>query len=172
MNLQADSNNGSRKFGWPKSPAVLFGIAAAFFVVMGSVFVSTKLLGNRLPMMRHGQIVHLPAGDLVIWVAAPFAIISVIYAVIELGTTRTFQESATRLHFVCTLFGVVEAIFVYWGWANTTGNMRPDTLTWRSFGGAYAFAGLAGVAFVWNLLTSKPKPKPRDKALTPVVRRP
>lgn len=157
MKLWAEPKNGSRKLGWPSSPAVVFGIAAAFFVVMGTVFVSTKVLGNRLPMIRHGQIVHVPAGELVICVAAPFALFSIIYAGIEMGTTRVFQESPTRIHFVCTLLAALDVIFVYWSWANTTGNMHPDTLTWNAFGGAFAFAGLAGVAFAWNLVTSTRK---------------
>lgn len=128
---------------------------------MGIIFVSTGILHNRLPMMRNSQIVHVPAGYLVLLVAVPFAIVSAIYAGLEFGMARVFQESATRLHFVCTLFGTLETIRVYWSWAVTSANMHPDQLTSSSFGGAYAFLILAGAAFAWNLWTSGPKPKLR-----------
>jgi hypothetical protein len=146
-----------KRIGWPSSPAVIFGVAAAFFGVMGIVFVNTRMLGSRLPMIRHGQTVFVPIGHLVPWVAAPFAIFCVIYAGIELGARRAFQESATRIHFVCTLFAALEVVRVYGTWAATTANMQPAAITQYSFGGAAVLLGLASAAFAWNVYTSKPK---------------
>jgi hypothetical protein len=148
-----------KKIGWPSSPAVLFGVAAAFFVVMGIVFVNTRMLSSRLPMMSKGQTVFVPIGHLVPWVAAPFAIFCVIYAAIEMISGRVFQESATRIHFVCTLFAALEVVRVYGTWAATTSNMQPDTITRNSFTGAAVLLALASFAFAWNVYTSTPKRK-------------
>lgn len=159
MNAAADSKKGQSKAGWLNSPAVIFGVSAVFFVVMGIVLVKTRILGDRLPIIRHGQHLFVPVGHLVLWVAVPFAVFAVIYAGIELGARRAFQESATRIHFACTVFAVLDVIRVYTGWAMTTANMQPATITRNSFGGAIAFMGLAIAAFVWNLFTTKPKLK-------------
>ena len=152
----ADSKKGAIKLGWPSSPAAIFGVAAAFFAVMGIVFVKTSILSNRLPMVQDGQTVHVLAGYFVLWVAAPFATFALIYAGVELLARRSFQEFATRIHFVCTLFAVLDVVRIYESWAATTGNMQRTVVTPYSFGGAIAFLGLASVAFAWNLFTSKP----------------
>ena len=157
MTPSAETAKAARTLGWPSSPSVLFGIAAAFFVVLGIV-VRIKIFGNRLPFVWHGQTVPVPAGYLVLLVAGPFAIFGVIYAGIELGARRAFQEPATRIHFVCTLFAVLDVVRVYGSWAITTGNMQRASVTWNSFGGAIAFLGLGIAAFVWNLFTTKPRP--------------
>jgi len=90
-------------------------------------------------------------------VAAPFAVFALIYAGIELKTERIFEQSPTRIHFVCTLFAVLEAVRVYLGWAETTVNPTPAVLTMQDFRGVGAFLVLALGAFIWNLVTSKAK---------------
>jgi len=141
--------------GWPRSPFRLFGIAAVFFVVMGTLFINLSLLKTQLPILRNGQITQVLAGYLVLLVAVPFAIFAVGYGGIEFGASRVFEESPTRMHFVCTLFAVLEAIRVYMSWAASTANRSPEIITSNKFGGAISFLILAVGTFVWNLCTSK-----------------
>jgi hypothetical protein len=145
---------------WRRSPAVLFGTVALFLLAMGAIFLWFGVLNNRLPLVRHGQITLVPAGYMVLIVAVPFAMFSLIYAEIELAASRVFHESPTRLHLACTLLAVLDAIRVYIAWAPTTARSSPEALTTNSFAGAIAFLTLATAAFVWNICTSTCNPAP------------
>jgi hypothetical protein len=145
-------------FGWPSSPARLFGIAAAFFVVIETFLLMAGVLKSRLPVMREGQIQQVQIAALWLMVAAPFALFALIYAGLELTARRVFEQSPTRIHFVCTLFAVLETVRVYLGWAATTASPTPAELTMQDFRGVGAFLILALGAFIWNLVASKAKP--------------
>lgn len=145
---------------WRRSPAVVFGAVALFFLALGAISHWFGVLDNRLPLMRHGEIILVPAGYLVLMVALPFAIFSVIYAEIEFAAPRVFQESPTRLHLVCTFLAVLDAVRVYMSWAPTTARSHPDSLAPGSFAGAIAFLTVATAAFVWNICTSTRAPAP------------
>jgi hypothetical protein len=147
----------ARTFGWPRSPAVLFGIAAGFFVFMGIIFINTGILATELPVVQNGEVTHILSGYLWLLIALPFAVFAIAYAALEIAAGREFDESKTRIHFVCTLLAVLETIRVYMSWATTTGNVSPEIISSKSFGGTIAFLTLATGAFVWNLFTSKRK---------------
>jgi len=157
MNPQAAADKPAGTFGWPSSPAQLFGIAATFFVVIETILVMAGFLKSRLPVMQDGQIKQVQIATLWLIVAAPFALFALIYAGIELKAERVFEQSPTRIHFVCTLLAVLESVRVYWGWAATTVSPTPAALTIQDFSGVGAFLTLAVAAFIWNLVTSKPK---------------
>jgi hypothetical protein len=157
MKLQAAADKPARTWGWPRSPVRLFGIAAIFFVIMGTIFILTGILNTRLPVLQDGQIVRVPAAYLWFAVAVPFAIFALVYVAFEYGDMRVFQESPTRIHFVCTFFAVVEAVRAYMSWAATTGNSSPEVITSKNFGGSIAFLILAVAAFLWNVSTSSRK---------------
>ena len=150
----------ARAIAWRRSPAVVFGTFALFFLALGAISHWFAVLDNRLPLMRHGQITLVPAGYMVLMVAVPFAIFSLIYAEIEFAAPRVFQESPTRLHLVCTFLAVLDAIRVYMSWAPTTARSYPDSLTPSSFAGAIAFLTVATAAFLWNVCTSTRNPVP------------
>jgi hypothetical protein len=158
MRPEAAADRPAATFGWPRSPAVLFGIAAAFFVVSDIVLVKTGLLAMHLPVVQDGQVTQVPIGSLWLMVAGPFAIFAVIYAGIELKAERVFEPAPTRIHFVCTLFAVLEAIRVYLGWASTTASPTTQALTLQDFRGVGAFLVLAAATFIWNLSASRLKP--------------
>jgi hypothetical protein len=141
-------------FGWPRSPAEMFGIAAAFFVAMGTILVTTGILRGRLPAVHNGEITYVSAGYLWLPVAAPFLFFAVLYAGLEIGAGRVFDQSTTRIHFVCTFLAVVEAIRVYMFWASSTVTMSRMDVTTASLEGVIAFSLLAAIAFLWNLCTS------------------
>ena len=74
MTPLAAADKPSEIFGWPSSPARLFGIAAAFFVVIETILVMAGVLKSRLPIMRDGQIQQVQIAALWLLVAAPFAL--------------------------------------------------------------------------------------------------
>jgi hypothetical protein len=158
MTPLAAADKPSEIFGWPSSPARLFGIAAAFFVVIETILVMAGVLKSRLPIMRDGQIQQVQIAALWLLVAAPFALFALIYAGFELKARRVFEQSPTRIHFVCTLFAVLDTVRVYLGWAATTASPTPAVLTLTDFSGVGAFLILALGAFSWNLVASKTKP--------------
>jgi hypothetical protein len=147
----------TRTLGWPKSPTLLFGIAAVFFVASGTVLTKTGLLSVPMPILRDGQIGRIPAGILWVLIGVPFGIFALIYGAVEFGAGREFNESSTRIHFVCTIFTVIEAIREYVGWAESTGKASPDAITTATFAGVIAFSMLTVVTFAWNLATSRRK---------------
>ena len=157
MTPLAAADKPAATFGWPASPARLFEIAAAFFVVTELILAQAGFLGARLPVMEDEQITLVQITALWVIVAAPFAVFALIYAGIELKTGRIFEQSPTRIHFVCTLFAVLETVRVYLGWAETSVNPTPAVLTTPDFRGVGAFLVLALGAFIWNLVTSKAK---------------
>lgn len=153
----ADVDKAAPTFGWPRSPVKLFGITAAFFLVMGAIFIISGIFNAQMPVLQNGKVTHVSTGYLWLPIALPFACFALIYGWLELALDRAFDESATRVHFVCTLFAVMEAIRVYFSWAATTASMSPENLTIKNFSGVIAFLILAIAAFIWNLLTSSPK---------------
>ena len=157
MKPEAAADKPAETFGWPSSPARMFGIAAAFFVIVETILVKAGFLNSRLPVMLDGQVDQVQIAGLWLMVAAPFAIFALIYAGVELKAERVFEQSPTRIHFVCTLFAVLETIRVYWGWASTTAGPTPAVLTIKDFSGVGGFLILASGAFIWNLVTSRPK---------------
>jgi len=98
-------------------PLLVFGTIALFLLAFAAISLWFGVLDNRVPLARHGQITLVHAGYMVLMVAVPFAIFSLIYAEMELGASRVFQESPTRLHLVCTFLAVLDAVRVYISWA-------------------------------------------------------
>jgi hypothetical protein len=108
-------------------------------------------------VIRDRQIIQVQIASLWLIVAAPFAIFALIYAGFELKTERVFEQSPTRIHFVCTLLAMLETVRVYLGWATTTASPTPAGITAKDFSGVGAFLVLATGAFIWNLVTSRAK---------------
>ena len=147
----------TRSSGWPQSPAKVFGIAAAFFLVVGGILVAVRPLGSRLPFPWHGHVSQVAAGYLWISTAAPFVIFALVYWGIERSWRRVFEIAATRIHFICTVLAVIEGIreYVSWAssWANPSSLDSPETAS--QFSGVFALAVLVAFSFVWSVWTSK-----------------
>ena len=141
-----------RPSDWPNSPSAIFGIATAFFAAIGIVFAKIGFPGSEAWVSWNGNAFPMPAVYLCPLCALPFAMFALIYFFLERGGGWTPSQSATRIHFVCTLFAVMEAIRVYlsWAgtWANTTGLRNPVTIA--DFTGAMALGALAIACFAWN----------------------
>jgi len=107
--------------------------------------------------VQNGEVTHILFGYLWLPIALPFALFALVYAGLEIGVGWEFNESATRIHFVCTLLAALETIRVYMSWATTTGNVSPEIITSQSFSGATAFLALSLGVFIWNVSTSRRK---------------
>lgn len=139
-------------FDWSSSPTVIFGVAAAFFVLAG-IFLIVKSPA-RMPLMKDGALTYVSPGYLWLPLAMPFAAFALIYWLIEIFTGRTFDRSATRIHFLCTTLAVLDAIRIYWSWSVTTSNMHFELPGAADFFGVFAFLALAAGALAWNIRAS------------------
>ena len=145
------------KSSWPKSPGRVFGIAAAFFLIMGSILVAVRPLGSQLPVSWNGQVSQIPAGYLWISIALPFALFALVYVGIEHLWKRAFDIQNTKIHFFCTVLVVIEGIREYVSWASSWANPGPfnNSVTVSQLSGAFALALLVAISFVWNVWTSR-----------------
>jgi len=146
------------KFDWSASPTAIFSIAAAFFLLAGIFLVVQS--PARMPLMKDGALTYVSPGYLWLPLALPFAAFAFIYWLIEIFTGRTFDRSATRLHFVCTILAVLDAIRIYWSWSVTTSNVHVELPGAADFFGVFAFLALATGTLVWNICSSS-APRPR-----------
>lgn len=141
-----------RWFDWSSSPAAIFGIAAAFFLLAG-IFLIVRAPA-RLPLIKDGALTYVSPGYLWLPLVIPFAAFAIIYWLIEISTGRTFDRSATRLHFICTVLAVLDSIRIYWSWSVTTSSANPQLPGVADFFGVFAFLTLAASALVWNICAS------------------
>jgi hypothetical protein len=142
----------AERFDWSSSPTVIFGAAAAFFILAGIVLIVKS--PARLPLVMDGTLTYVSPGYLWLPLAIPFAVFAVIYWLVEIFTGRTFDRSATRLHFICTILAVLDAIRIYWSWSVTTSNVNSQLPSVINFFGAFAFLALGAGALVWNIRAS------------------
>jgi len=153
------------KFDWSASPTAIFGIAAAFFLLAG-IFLVVQAPA-RMPLIKDGALTYVSSGYLWLPLALPFAVFAAIYWLIEIFTGRTFDRSATRMHFVCTILAVLDAIRIYWSWSVTTSNMHSELPGAGDFFGVFAFLALAAGALLWNILASSaPRPSSTPRPST------
>lgn len=146
----------AERFDWSSSPTVIFASAAAFFILAG-IFLIVKSPA-RMPLMKDGALIYVSPGYLWLPLAVPFAAFAVIYWLVEIFTGRTFDRSATRMHFVCTILAVLDAIRIYWSWSTATSNVNSQLPGVADFFGVFAFLALAAGALVWNIRSSSGPP--------------
>ena len=155
--IRTPAKKSGQNSGWPQSPAKVFGIATAFFLVVGGALVAVRPLGSHLPFPWHGQVSQVAAGYLWISAAAPFAIFALVYWGIEWLWRRVFEIPATRIHFICTVLAVIEGVreYVSWAssWANPSSLDSPETAS--QFSGVFALALLTAFSFSWSVWSSR-----------------
>src|SRR5205807_727308 len=142
------------RWQWSRSPTQLFGVGALFFAVLGVIFVVAGP-GSRLPLPpfpSQTRIALVPAGLLGVAAAAPFAIFSLLYWLMEHNGGKTFHEPTTKVHFMFTLAIVLDVVRVYTAWAMTAVNKHAAPVTGQDFIATLAFAILAIAAFFWNVV--------------------
>ena len=149
------------KFDWSSSPAVIFGSAAAFFLLAGIFFILKS--PARMPLMKDGALTYVSPGYLWLPLAVPFAAFAFVYWLVEIFTGRTFLRSATRLHFVCTILAVIDAIRIYTSWSVTTSNMHAELPGAGDYLGVFALLALAAATLIWNICASA-APRPGSAA--------
>ncbi len=144
------------RFDWSSSPAVIFGIAAAFFILAG-IFLLQKF-PPRMPLMKDGTLTYVSPGYLWLPLAIPFAGFAVAYWLIEIFTGWTFDRQATRMNFLCTVLAVIDAIRIYSSWSVTTSDVVSQAPGAADFLSVLAFLALAAAALVWNIWAAQNGP--------------
>lgn len=146
----------SAAFDWSRSPALIFGIAAAFFAFAG-VFLVAKS-SARLPVMIAGALTYVSPGYLWLPLALPFALFAAAYWLIESFTGWTFDRQATRMNFLCTVLAAMDAIRIYWSWSIRSANVNSQLPGAADFFGVFAFIALAAGALIWNIWSAQNVP--------------
>ena len=144
------------RFDWSSSPAMIFGVAAAFFVLAG-IFLIEKSPA-RMPFVKDGAIIYVSRGYLWLLLAIPFAAFAVAYWLIEIFTGWMFDRSATRMNFLCTVLAAIDAIRIYWAWSVTTSTAGSQPPGAADFFGVFAFLALAAGALIWNIWAAQNAP--------------
>ena len=144
------------RFDWSSSPATIFGVAAAFFILAGILLIEKSPV--RVPFVKDGAIIYVSPGYLWLPLAIPFAFFAVAYWLIEIFTGWTFDRSATRTNFLCTVLAVIDAIRIYWSWSVTTSNVTSQAPGVADFFGVFAFLALAAGTLIWNIWAARNVP--------------
>jgi hypothetical protein len=143
----------SARFDWSNSPALIFGVAAAFFLLAGIILMGKS--PAHMPLMKDGALIHVSPGYLWLPLAIPFAGFAVAYWLIEIFTGWTFDRQATRLNFLCTVLAAIEAIRIYWSWSIRTPNLNSQLPGASDFFGVFAFLALAAGTLIWNIFAAQ-----------------
>jgi hypothetical protein len=149
----AAAQNVASRFDWSSSPALIFAVAAVFFMLAG-IFLIEKS-STRLPLMKDGALTYVSPGYLWLPLAVPFAVFAAAYWLIEIFTGWTFDRQATRMNFVCTVLAALDAIRVYWSWSIHTPNVNSELPGATDFFGVFAFLALAAGALIWNIWSAQ-----------------
>ncbi|MGB9068632.1 MAG: hypothetical protein WCC21_08675 [Candidatus Acidiferrales bacterium] len=144
------------RFDWSSSPAVIFGVAAAFFILAGTFLIEVS--PARMPFAKEGAIIHVSPGYLWLPLAVPFAVFAVAYWLIEIFTGWKFDRSATRMNFLCTVLAAIDAIRIYWAWSVTTSTAGSRPPGVADFFGVFAFLALAAATLLWNVWAAQNAP--------------
>lgn len=110
------ADHSSKNMGWPKSPAKLFGIGAAFFGAGGLISVILNVPAYPIPVPAFGQMHFLPYGCLWLAAAVPFVIFAMLYKYLMDAHRIVFEESLNRIHFVVTIIAVFDLVRVFMAW--------------------------------------------------------
>jgi hypothetical protein len=144
------------RFDWSSSPALIFGIAAAFFVLAGMFLIEKS--PARMPFVKDGAITYVSPGYLWLPLAIPFAVFATVYWLIEIFTGWTFDRAATRMNFLCTVLAAIDAIRIYWSWSITTSSVGSQPPGAADFFGVFAFLVLAAGTLIWNIWAAQNAP--------------
>ena len=105
-----------KNMGWPKSPAKLFTIGAAFFASGGIVSLILNVPSFPIPVPISGQMHYMPYGLLWLVAAVPFGLFALLYKFLKDTQKIVFEESLNRIHFVVTMIAVFDMVRVFMAW--------------------------------------------------------
>jgi hypothetical protein len=109
----------ARNIGWPKSPAKLFAIGAAFFAAGGVISLILNVPAFRFLVSWYGELHSIPYGYLWMAAAAPFTVFALFYKFLTDVQDLHFEDSLNRLHFLVTVIAVVDLVRVFGAWQQT-----------------------------------------------------
>jgi hypothetical protein len=141
---------------WSSSPALIFGVTAVFFILVGIFLIERS--PAHMPLMHDGALTYVSAGYLWLPLAFPFAVFAVVYWLVEIFTGWTFDRNATRMNFLCTMLAAIDAIRIYWSWSIRTPNINSQLPGAGDFFGVFAFLILAAGTLIWNIWSAQNPP--------------
>jgi len=140
--------------GWPKSPAKLFGIGAAFFAAGGLISLILNVPSYPIPVPLSGQMHFLPYGLLWLAAAVPFAFFALLYKYLMDAQKIIFEESMNRIHFVATILAVFDLVRVFMAWEQALVSKMAAFYFGPEFEWLTGLFVLSAVVFVINIVKS------------------
>ena len=147
-------NASSKNMGWPKSPARLFGIGAAFFAGGGIVSIILNVPSFPIPFPISGQMHFLPYGLLWLVAAVPFGVFSLLYKYLMKSQKIAFEESLNRLHFIVTMIAVFDMVRVFMAWEQKLVSKMLELYFGPEFFWLAVFFVFSAAVFVINIVKS------------------
>ena len=145
---------GPKNMGWPKSPAKLFGIGAAFFAGGGLVSLILNMPSFPIPVPISGQMHFLPYGILWLVAAVPFGAFALLYKFLMDAQKIVFEESLNRIHFVVTIIAVFDMVRVFMAWEQKLGSKMLELYFGPEFEWLTGLFLLSVIVFVINVFKS------------------
>lgn len=141
-------------WGWPQSPARLFGIPAAFLATGGVLSLLLNFPFWRFSFLVLGKIYRLPMGVVWIVIAAPFAFFALLYWWIAGEWNFRFEESMNRIHLVVTLVAALDMFRIAMSWAMSTASTLKNPYLQSEFHEMWILLGVALAVFGVNIFQS------------------
>ena len=143
-----------KNFGWPKSPAKLFGIGAAFFAGGGLISIVLGVPSFPIPLPFDGQMHFIPYGALWLAAAIPFGFFAVLYWYLSDALKIVFEESLNRAHFLVTIVATFDLVRVFMAWEETLVSKMAALYFGPEFQWLTVFYLLSAAVFVINAYRS------------------
>ena len=143
-----------KDFGWPKSPIKLFGIGAAAFAAAGIISIILGVPSFKIPLPLAGHVYFLPIGCLWLAAAAPFGVFALLYKFMVETHHLVFEESLNRMHFVVTIFAVLDMVRVFMSWQQAMVSKLAELYFGPEFQWLAMFFGLSAAVFAINAYRS------------------
>ncbi len=143
-----------KDFGWPRTPAKLFGIGAALFAAGGIILIVLDVPSFKFPAPWSGQMHFLPYGCLWLAAAAPFAIFAMLYKFLVDSYHLIFEESLNRIHFVVTIIAVLDLVRVFMAWQEAMVSPLAEFYFGPQFEWLGVLLGFSAIVFAINAYRS------------------
>jgi len=148
------ADDSAKNMGCPKSPAKLFGIAAAVFGAGGIVSLILNVPSYPIPVPWSGQVHFLPFGYMWLAAAAPFALFAMLYKFLMDDQRLVFEESLNRIHFVVTIIAILDVVRVFMSWQQAMVSKLAELYFGPEFEWLGVLFGMSAVVFAINAYRS------------------
>lgn len=144
----------AENWGWPQSPAKLFGIAAAFLVVLGVLSLVLNFPSWRFSFLVFSRIHRVPMAVVWIVIAGPFAFFALLYWLIAAEWNLKFEDSMNRIHLVATLVAALDMFRIAMSWAMSTASTMKNPYLQSDSREVWILLSVASAIFAVNIFQS------------------